>query len=664
MEKSNLSKEILGLMSSSIRFLSLDAVEKAKSGHPGMPMGMSDVATVLFSKFINIYPNDPKWPNRDRFVLSAGHGSMLLYALNYFLGYKDMTLDQIKSFRQLNSKTAGHPEYGHADGIETTTGPLGQGLANAVGMAISEQILNKKFGSDIIDHFTYVIVGDGCLMEGISHEAIDMAGHLKLNKLIVLWDDNEISIDGNTNLATSTNQLQRFKSCNWDVHSIDGHNLEEIEEIISIAQKNNRPSIIACKTKIGFGSPNFVGTNKVHGAPLGESEINLTRQNLKWNFPPFEFPKEALDAWKSVSKKSEMKYKNWKNLVNLSNSKKEFYDRLKCNLPDKIFLELKDYSKKLIKEKPKNATRKSSQLTLEIINKNTDILIGGSADLTGSNLTLASSMKIIEPSDFQGNYIHYGVREHAMASIMNGISLYGGSIPYGGTFLVFSDYMRGGMRLSSLMQQRVIYVLTHDSIGLGEDGPTHQPIEHLSMLRSTPNLNVFRPSDGIEVNEAWELALKSISTPSVLALSRQGLPTLREEETEINLSSKGAYIIYGDSSNRDLTILSSGSEVSIAIEAAKELKEENISVAVISMPCWELFEKQELFYRKEILGNKPRIAIEASISFGWDKWLSEDDIFIGMETFGASGKANELYDHFKISKENIIRKSKYLLNRK
>ena len=664
MEKSKLSKEVLGLMSNSIRFLSLDAVEKAKSGHPGMPMGMSDVATVLFSKFINIYPNEHKWPNRDRFVLSAGHGSMLLYALNYFLGYKDMTLDQIKNFRQLNSKTAGHPEYGHADGIETTTGPLGQGLANAVGRAISEQILNKKFGPDIIDHFTYVIVGDGCLMEGISHEAIDMAGHLKLNKLIVLWDDNEISIDGNTNLATSTNQLQRFKSCNWDVHSIDGHNLEEIEETISIAQTNNRPSIISCKTKIGFGSPNFVGTNKVHGAPLGESEINLTRQNLKWNFPPFEFPKEALDAWKYVSKKSEMKYENWKNLVNLSNSKKEFYNRLKCNLPEKIFLELRDYSKKLIKEKPKNATRKSSQLTLEIINKNTDILIGGSADLTGSNLTLASSMKIIEPSDFQGNYIHYGVREHAMASIMNGISLYGGSIPYGGTFLVFSDYMRGGMRLSSLMQQRVIYVLTHDSIGLGEDGPTHQPIEHLSILRSTPNLNVFRPSDGIEVNEAWELALKSISTPSVLALSRQGLPTLRQEETETNLSSKGAYVIYGDVFKRDLTILSSGSEVSIAIEAAKELKEENILVAVISMPCWELFEKQELFYRKEILGNKPRIAIEASISFGWDKWLSEDDIFIGMETFGASGKANELYDHFKISKENIIRKSKYLLNRK
>ena len=664
MEKSNLSKEILGLMSSSIRFLSLDAVEKAKSGHPGMPMGMSDVATVLFSKFINIYPNDPKWPNRDRFVLSAGHGSMLLYALNYFLGYKDMTLDQIKNFRQLNSKTAGHPEYGHADGIETTTGPLGQGLANAVGMAISEQILNKKFGSDIIDHFTYVIVGDGCLMEGISHEAIDMAGHLKLNKLIVLWDDNEISIDGNTNLATSTNQLQRFKSCNWDVHSIDGHNLEEIEETISIAQTNNRPSIISCKTKIGFGSPNFVGTNKVHGAPLGESEINLTRQNLKWNFPPFEFPKEALDAWKSVSNKSEMKYKNWKNLVNESNLKKEFYDRIKCNLPEKIFSELRDYTKKLKKEKPKNATRKSSQLTLEIINKNTDILIGGSADLTGSNLTLTSSMKIIRPGDFQGNYIHYGVREHAMASIMNGISLYGGSIPYGGTFLVFSDYMRGGMRLSSLMQQRVIYVLTHDSIGLGEDGPTHQPIEHLSMLRSTPNLNVFRPSDGIEVNEAWELALKSLSTPSVLALSRQGLPTLREEKTENNLSSKGAYVIYGDSSIRDLTILSSGSEVSIAIGAAKELKEENISVAVISMPCWELFEKQELSYRKEILGNKPRIAIEASISFGWDKWLSEDDIFIGMETFGASGKANELYDYFKISKDNIIKKSKYLLNRK
>ena len=664
MEKSYLNKDILNLMSNSIRFLSLDAVEKAKSGHPGMPMGMSDVATVLFSKFMNVYPSDPKWPNRDRFVLSAGHGSMLLYALNYFLGYNDMTIDQIKNFRQLNSKTAGHPEYGHAEGIETTTGPLGQGIANAVGMAISERLFNKKFGSEIINHYTYVMVGDGCLMEGISHEAIDIAGHLKLKKLIVLWDDNEISIDGNTTLATSTNQLQRFKACNWDVHSIDGHNLEEIEEAILKAQKNNYPSIISCKTKIGFGSPNLEGTNKVHGAPLGENEIKLTRQNLKWNYPPFIFPKEVMDAWKLVSNKSNSKYKNWNNVINSSNLKDEFYDRINCKLPDKLFKELTDYSNQLKKERPKNATRKSSQLSLEIINNNTDVLIGGSADLTGSNLTLTSDMKIIEPDDFEGNYIHYGVREHAMASVMNGISLYGGSIPYGGTFLVFSDYMRGGMRLSSLMKQRVIYVLTHDSIGLGEDGPTHQPIEHLSILRSTPNLYVFRPADGIEVNEVWELALKSISTPSILALSRQGLPTLRREENGNNLSSKGAYVIYGESSSRQLTILSSGSEVSIAVEAARELRQLSISAVVISMPCWELFENQSSSYRAEILGNKPRIAIEASISFGWDKWLSGEDIFIGMNSFGASGKANDLYNHFKISKEQIIEKSKYLLNQK
>ena len=663
MNKNNLDKSTLKLLSNSIRFLSMDAVEKAKSGHPGMPMGMSDVATLLFSKFIKIYPKDPKWPNRDRFVLSAGHGSMLLYALNYFLGYKDMTLDQIKNFRQINSITAGHPEYGHADGIETTTGPLGQGLANAVGMSISEQIFNKKFGSEIIDHFTYAIVGDGCLMEGLSHEAIDIAGHLKLKKLIVLWDNNSISIDGNISLATSTNQLDRFKACGWDVHCVDGHDFDDIEKAIFKSQESELPSLISCETKIGFGAPNLESTNKVHGAPLGEIEIDLTRKNLKWDYPPFEFPKEAMDAWDFVSNKSKSAYKDWNNLINSSNLKNEFYNRINCNFPDKLFKELNEYSKTLVKENPKNATRKSSQLTLEIINKNTDILIGGSADLTGSNLTLTSEMKIIKPDNFEGNYIHYGVREHAMASIMNGISLYGGSIPYGGTFLVFSDYMRGAMRLSSLMQQRVIYVLTHDSIGLGEDGPTHQPIEHLSMLRATPNLNVFRPADGVEVNEAWELALKSVSTPSVLALSRQGLPTLRKVASETNLSSKGAYIIYGTSSERDLTILSSGSEVSIAVEAAKDLKDHNIMAVVVSMPCWELFGNQSKHYKETILGDKPRIAIEASISFGWNKWLSDRDIFIGMETFGASGKANDLYEHFKISKDEIIKNTKYLLNK-
>ena len=661
MSDKQISNDTLKLMSNCLRFMSLDAVEKAKSGHPGMPMGMSDVATVLFSKFIKIFPKDPEWPNRDRFILSAGHGSMLLYSINYFLGYQDMKIDEIKNFRQLNSITAGHPEYGHAKGIETTTGPLGQGLANAVGMAISQKLFNKRFGSNIIDHYTYVIVGDGCLMEGISHEAIDLAGHLKLNKLIVFWDDNGISIDGDTQLATSTNQIQRFKSCGWEVFAVDGHNFEEIENTINLARKSKYPSLIACKTKIGYGSPNFQCTSKVHGAPLGENEIKLTRTNLNWNYPPFSYPNEALNAWKTISDNSKEIYSNWTENINKSDLKKNFYDALNLSLSENLYNELKNYSEEIKKEKPKNATRKSSQLALEIINKNTDLLIGGSADLTGSNLTLTKDMKVISPDNFEGNYIHYGVREHAMASIMNGISLYGGRIPYGGTFLVFSDYMRGGMRLSSLMKLNVIYVLSHDSIGLGEDGPTHQPIEHLSMLRATPNTLVFRPADGVEVNESWELALKSTSTPSILALSRQSVPTLRNEKANENLSSKGAYIIYGNINNRDLTFLSSGSELSIALEAAKELEQDRISVVVVSMPCWELFEEQSNDYIQSILGEKPKIAIEASISFGWDKWLSKNDIFIGMKSFGASAPANDLYKFFDITKEEIVNKSKALL---
>ena len=516
MSDRKISNETFKLMSNCLRFMSLDAVEKAKSGHPGMPMGMSDVVTVLFSKFIKIFPKDPEWPNRDRFILSAGHGSMLLYAINYFLGYEDMKIDEIKNFRQLNSITAGHPEYGHAKGIETTTGPWAR-FGKCCWNGDKSKTFNKRFGSNIIDHYTYVIVGDGCLMEGISHEAIDLAGHLKLNKLIVFWDDNGISIDGDTQLATSTNQIERFKSCGWEVFAVDGHDFEEIENTINLARKSKYPSLIACKTKIGFGSPNFQGTSKVHGAPLGENEIKLTRTNLNWEHPPFSYPNEALDAWKAISNNSKEIYNNWTDNINKSDLKKNFYDALNLSLSEKLSSELKNFSEEIKKDKPKNATRKSSQQALEIINKNTDLLIGGSADLTGSNLTLTKEMKVISPDNFEGNYIHYGVREHAMASIMNGISLYGGRIPYGGTFLVFSDYMRGGMRLSSLMKLNVIYVLSHDSIGLGEDGPTHQPIEHLSMLRATPNTLVFRPADGVEVNESWELALKSTSTPSVLA---------------------------------------------------------------------------------------------------------------------------------------------------
>ena len=662
MSKSNLNKNLLSQMSNSLRALSMDAVQAANSGHPGMPMGMSDVATILFSKFINIYPQNPNWPNRDRFILSAGHGSMLLYAINYFLDFNDMTIDEIKNFRQLGSKTAGHPEYRHAEGIETTTGPLGQGLANAVGMALSEKILNNKFGDEIVNHFTYAIVGDGCLMEGISHEAVDLAGHLKLGKLILLWDDNNISIDGSTNLATSINQLERFKSCQWDVQSIDGHDFGSIEKAILNAKQSSLPSLISCKTKIGYGSPNKENTSKAHGSPLGDEEIALTRKQLGWKYPPFEFPNEILDAWKQTSVRTKDLYEKWNNSIQSSSLKKKFFETLGLEVPEKVFRKLNNYSNKIKKDRPKNATRKSSQLSLEIINNNTDLLLGGSADLTGSNLTLTKGMGIIGPDNFKGSYVHYGVREHAMASIMNGISIYGGFIPYGGTFLVFSDYMRGAMRLSSLMELRVIYILTHDSIGLGEDGPTHQPIEHLSMLRSTPNLRVFRPADGVEVNEAWELALKSSSTPSAFALSRHDLPTLRNENGNENLSAKGAYIIYGHPENRDLTIISSGSELSIAIEAAKELEDrDDLSIVVVSMPCWELFDDQSEEYKSLILGEEPRIGIEASVYFGWGKWLREKDSFIGMSSFGVSGPAEELYDYFKINKVELVEKSRNML---
>ena len=662
MNKSELNKSLLSQMSNSLRVLSMDAVQAANSGHPGMPMGMSDVATILFSKFIKIFPQSPNWPNRDRFILSAGHGSMLLYALNYFLGFKDMTIDEIKNFRQLGSKTAGHPEYGHAEGIETTTGPLGQGLANAVGMALSEKILNNRFGDEIVNHFTYAMVGDGCLMEGISHEAIDLAGHLKLRKLIVLWDNNDISIDGSTNLATSINQLERFKSCQWDVQSIDGHDFVSIEKAILNAQQSSLPSLISCKTKIGYGSPNKENTSKAHGSPLGNEEIELTRKQLGWKYPPFEFPDEILASWKQSLARTKDLYEDWNKGIQSSSLKEKFYETLSLEIPEKLFKELKNYSNRIKKERPKNATRKSSQLSLEIINNNTELLLGGSADLTGSNLTLTKGMDIIEPDDCKGSYVHYGVREHAMASVMNGVSIYGGFIPYGGTFLVFSDYMRGAMRLSSLMKLRVIYILTHDSIGLGEDGPTHQPIEHLSMLRSTPNLRVFRPADGVEVNEAWELALKSSSTPSAFALSRQGLPTLRNESGNDNLSAKGAYIIYGHSKKRDLTIISSGSELSIAMEAAKELEDkDDFSIVVVSMPCWELFDDQSEEYKSLTLGEEPRIGIEASIYFGWGKWLREKDAFIGMSSFGASGPAEELYDYFKINKAELVKKSKNML---
>ena len=648
------------LMADAIRFLSMDAVQAANSGHPGMPMGMADVATVLFSKCINVFPDDSDWPDRDRFVLSAGHGSMLLYALHYLLGYKDMPIENIKNFRQLNSNTAGHPELGHAKGIETTTGPLGQGLATAVGMALAERLLASKFGTNLVDHYTYVIAGDGCLQEGISHEAIEFSGHLKLSKLVVLWDDNNISIDGSTNLSNSANQIQRFKAAGWHTQVIDGHNHQEIEEAINNAKKSRKPSLIACKTTIGYGAPNIAGTSKTHGAPLGEDEIKATRVALDWTSPAFEVPENILKSWKETIVRSKHVYDEWKIRFEKSPKRKRFQNFIDGEIPKSYEKKIALFIKEMKASQPKLATRQSSQKTLEIINQVVPNTIGGSADLTGSNLTKTNNMKTVSPGKFSGNYIHYGIREHAMGSIMNGIALHKGFIPYGGTFLVFSDYMRASIRLSALMSQRIIYVLTHDSIGLGEDGPTHQPVEHLAILRSTPNLNVIRPADMVETAEAWDIALKT-NGPTVLALSRQGLKAFRSEKSSDNKVSKGGYILNSISSKRDLTLIATGSEVEIAMEAADTLKEEGLNVAVVTMPCWELFDQQDETYRKEILGDCPRIAIEAACEMGWSKYTGDKGAFIGMKGFGASGPAPELYKHFGITSKAVVNKARAIL---
>ena len=648
------------LMADAIRFLSMDAVQAANSGHPGMPMGMADVATVLFSKCINVFPDDSDWPDRDRFVLSAGHGSMLLYALHYLLGYKDMPIENIKNFRQLNSNTAGHPELGHAKGIETTTGPLGQGLATAVGMALAERLLASKFGTNLVDHYTYVIAGDGCLQEGISHEAIEFSGHLKLSKLVVLWDDNNVSIDGSTNLSNSANQIQRFKAAGWHTQVIDGHNHQEIEEAINNAKKSRKPSLIACKTTIGYGAPNIAGTSKTHGAPLGEDEIKATRVALDWTSPAFEVPENILKSWKETIVRSKHVYDEWKIRFEKSPKRERFQNFIDGEIPKSYEKKIVLFIKEMKASQPKLATRQSSQKTLEIINQVVPNTIGGSADLTGSNLTKTNNMKTVSPGKFSGNYIHYGIREHAMGSIMNGIALHKGFIPYGGTFLVFSDYMRASIRLSALMSQRIIYVLTHDSIGLGEDGPTHQPVEHLAILRSTPNLNVIRPADMVETAEAWDIALKT-NGPTVLALSRQGLKAFRSEKSSDNKVSKGGYILNSISSKRDLTLIATGSEVEIAMEAADTLKEEGLNVAVVTMPCWELFDQQDETYRKEILGDCPRIAIEAACEMGWSKYTGDKGAFIGMKGFGASGPAPELYKHFGITSKAVVNKARAIL---
>ena len=641
-------------LTNAIRFLSADAVQQANSGHPGMPMGMADVATVLFSHFLKFDADAAKWPDRDRFILSAGHGSMLLYSLLNLTGFKDMPIEELKNFRQLGSKTAGHPEYGHAQGIECTTGPLGQGLTMAVGMALGERIMNARYGDALVNHSTYVIAGDGCLMEGVSHEAISMAGHLKLSKLIVLFDDNSISIDGSTEMTVSDDQLLRFQASGWDVASVDGHDPNSIIAAIVAAQKSNMPSLIACKTIIGRGAPNKEGSSATHGAPLGHDELVEARKKMDWPHDPFEIPDEIAHSWRAIGKRGSIERENWESRLNASGKKSDFELSDSGELPKNLSDLINKHKKTMSNESPKLATRQASGLILEVLNKAIPTLIGGSADLTGSVNTKTKNATVISASDYSGKYIHYGVREFAMAAVMNGLALHGGVIPYGGTFLVFADYLRGALRLSALMSQRVIYVLTHDSIGLGEDGPTHQPVETLASLRAIPNLNVFRPADAIETAECWEIALKSSLRPSVIVLTRQGLTTVRVNHTNLNLSARGGYLVSDSVGERQVTILATGSEVEIAIEAQKKLQSDEISAAVVSMPSWNLFEEQDDDYKEKVLGHGIRVAVEAAVQMGWEKYIGSDGCFIGMSSFGASAPASELYKHFGITVDAIV----------
>ena len=645
-------------IANAIRFLSIDAVQKANSGHPGMPMGMADVCAVLFKYFLKFDPSDPEWINRDRFVLSAGHGSMLLYSLLYLTGYKSVSLEDIKNFRQLDSICAGHPEYEHGTGIETTTGPLGQGIANAVGFAISEEILKAKKGKDIYDHKTYVIAGDGCLMEGISHEALSLAGHLKLKNLIMFFDNNSVSIDGPTSLAVSDNYKKRFEAYGWEYIDINGHNEKQIFKAIKKTQKAKKPTVISCKTVIGFGSPNKSGTSSVHGSPLGEDEINLVRKKLKWKHAPFDIPKEILSAWRAIGEQGKKLRLEWqKKAGNKINKLSQDNSKLLNN----IFTNAKIAA---VKDAKPAATRKSSEDILTLLTTEIPELIGGSADLAGSNNTKTKSQKIIKPGDFSGTYIHYGVREHAMAAIMNGIALHDNLIPYGGTFLIFSDYCKPAIRLSALMKQRVVYVMTHDSIGLGEDGPTHQPIEQLAGLRAIPNLNVFRPADTTETIECWELALQQKKTPSVLSLTRQNLIPVRKEFNKENKCSFGAYEILRTNSTIDLTLIATGSEVEIAIEASHELAKNKIHCKVISMPCQELFDQQSETYKNKILNETTtKISIEAASTMGWKKYTGNEGRELGIDSFGKSAPYKKIYEHFKLTSNNIVKQAKEILGK-
>ena len=654
MESSDVSQK---KMADAVRFLAVDAVKNANCGHPGMPMGAADFATVLFSKFLKIDPKAPDWQDRDRLVLSAGHGSMLLYAIHHLIGYKDMTIDQIRNFRQLNSVTPGHPEYGHTLGIETTTGPLGQGISTAVGMAIAERILNSRFGDEIVDHHTYVIASDGDLMEGISHEAIGLAGHLGLSKLIVLYDSNNISIDGSLDLSDSTDQSKRFEASGWSTREIDGHDHAQIEDAIAQELKTDTPSLIVCKTTIGYGSPDKAGTSASHGAPLNQEEIDNMRNNLQWTHGPFEIPTDLKDAWRLVGLKNTRKRKDWEERLSKIDDKKKvkFLHAINGDISDLVTKNIQDLKEKYSSESPKLATRQSSQQVLEIINPIIEEMIGGSADLTPSNNTKTKDINPISKNNFNGRFIHYGIREHGMAAAMNGMALHKGIIPYSGTFLIFSDYCRPSIRLAALMGIKVIHVMTHDSIGVGEDGPTHQPVEQIPSLRSIPNLNVFRPGDATEVAECWEIAIKS-NRPTVIALSRQGCEHFRDTFERSNKCELGGYEIGSVSKKPDVCIISTGSEVSIALDVKKELEKKGTVCKVISMPSFELFEKQSDDYKKTLLEtNGIRIGIEASVGTGWEKYLGDKGFFIGMKGFGASAPASDLYEYFEINKENVLK---------
>ncbi|HEV7547879.1 MAG TPA: transketolase [Reyranella sp.] len=643
-------------MANAIRALAMDAVQQADSGHPGMPMGMADVATVLFTRFLKFDASEPHWPDRDRFILSAGHGSMLLYSLLHLTGYADMTLDELKHFRQLGSRTAGHPEHGHASGIETTTGPLGQGLGNSVGFALAERLLAERFGRDIVDHYTYVVCGDGCLMEGVGQEAITLAGHLGLGRLIVLFDDNGISIDGPTSLSTSEDHKKRFAAAGWHVQAVDGLDPDAVTRAIRKARNvTDKPSLIACKTVIGYGAPTKAGTAATHGSPLGKDEVAGARQKLGWNYPPFDIPEPIFSAWRKIGARGKSARRKWtkRHAAMADADRAEFDRRLKGDIPVAVGEAIVAFKTKVAAEKPSWATRKSSQEALEVINPVLPDTVGGSADLTGSNNTKTATLKEMTRANVAGRYIHYGIREHAMAAAMNGMALHGGVIPYGGTFLVFTDYCRPSIRLAALMGLRVIYVMTHDSIGLGEDGPTHQPVEHLAALRAIPGLQVMRPADAIETAECWQIALESKNKPSVIALTRQNLPTLRGAD-DANLCARGAYLLAGDVAAA-VRLIASGSEVQLAVAARDLLAKDGISAAVVSMPSWELFAVQDEAYRRQVLGGDDtiRVACEAAGGFGWERWLGMRGTFVGMKGFGASAKAADLYKHFGITAEAI-----------